>query len=273
MGTKEKPQSQKRPKGKEEKGSVLGFLREERAGSRRTDHWAALSQRERSCHQRTPGASRAPTGALRHFRGPSQVGRGRVELSQKPSATSWISDPGPVSQLGHRWPARSAPPAGAPGYPRQPSLGDLQAHPQLSQEFSAHSATPKGRSRRAYAPPPGVRNPRASAPRPHDPQVLLPPAPQDSRHPRLPAHLWAWPCAPFPAPPLLRLGGGARFGPRRGPAAAAASATCHRPGRLLLPRPRTLAPPGRPRGPAGMPRQPEHTRRTLPCWWARSGGA
>lgn len=209
-------------------------------------------------------------GSNRHPRGTSEVSstvrRGPVELSQAPSAASWSFWAGACFPAGSQvacgvHPAHRSPRVCSPVF----SGGSPSSPPALSGTHGVHSATPK---RAPVCAPPPVSGTISVCPRPPGPPDAIASSPQDPQVPALPGTPV---CAPYPL--LAEAGGGARPGPRRGPGAAAASATCHRPGRLLLPRPRPLPQRGPPAGSARMPSQPVHARRPLPCWWAPNGGA
>lgn len=115
--------------------------------------------------------------------------------------------------IGGLW---SPPPvAGAAGTPPSPPSGP-RARPPLSQELVSTPPPPKAASDPRKFPGPVLGTHKCPPPRPPD---ALASRPQDSQVPALPRTLG---CAPYPAPPLLKLRGGAQSGPRRGPAAAAA---------------------------------------------------
>lgn len=177
----------------------------------------------------------------------STVGRGEPSSLKRPSLPAGGSDP----LLGHRWPAGSDPThKSAPCLLPSPISGPASSRPALR-----NSQCPR---RHPQKPP----RPACTLPGPvSGTQMSAPGTPRCSRlpaqDPRGPAPPWAPACAPSPAPPLLRPG--AARGPDPGEAQRPRphSATCHRPGRLLLPRPRPQRRRGGLRGPEGMPSKPE----------------
>lgn len=185
--------------------SVVGFLSERKSWRQCRDHSAALSDRETEAAIKGHREStRPPEAPPRDFRGQLQGGEGRHELPQAPGAPSC------------RFPGRARPGGLTGGLRRPPPLaGPRSARPG---PLSGPERAPSPEELRAAFAPVDASS-RCQAPS----RVCPPPGPPGARP---------------PTPSQLRLGGGARPGPKRGPDAAATSATCHRPGRLLLPRPR-----------------------------------
>lgn len=185
---------------------MVGFLSERKSWRQRRDHLAALSDREtEAAIKGHTESTRPPEAPPRDVRGQLQGGEGATRASSSaqpahvPAGSQVACGVRPHSQdRGLRAPARSRGPS-APPAPRS-------SERPLRPPAKAASA-PVDASSRCQAPS----------------RVCPPPGPPGARP---------------PTPSQLRLGGGARPGPKRGPDAAAASATCHRPGRLLLPRPR-----------------------------------
>ena len=156
---------------------------------------------------------------------------GSHELPHAPSAASWSF------RAGACVPAGSQVACGVRPAHRSPCVCPpaLSRGPELARSSLQNSRGP------LRHPAPRVCSPaRCQEPQGLCPPPPRPPGPPSARPARGPG------VRPLP-PSLAEAGGGARPGLQRGPGAAA-SATCHRPGRPLLPRPRPLPQQGPPAG-------------------------